>query len=178
MRPIRVGPLSANGNSVWIPVNRLQPQFKVSVFGLPSSGAVLTWKVQHTPDDLSVDAERQVSIARAGTVATVTDTAHGLSVGDSIIVMGSGSTNLDGTYDVATVVDANSYTYTVANTGATASASGTRAKYLRVFDHATLVGQTGRADGNYAFPVSAVRFVISGYASGSFWGEVQQGMGN
>lgn len=180
MRPIVVGPLSANGNSIWIPLNRLQIALSIALAGIPSSGASLIWAVQHTFDDLSSDSERQVQITRAGTVATLVDAVnpHGLSVGDSLIIMGSGSTNLDGTYDVASVVDANTVTYTVVNTGATASNSGTRAKYLRVFPHATLTGQTGRADGNYAFPPTACRFVISGYASGSFRGEVVQGMGN
>lgn len=183
MRPIRIGPLSAAGNSNWIPLDSQQVAFAVALAGIPSSGAVLTWKVQHTFDDLSSDSERQVSIARVGTTATVTDANHGLSVGDSIIVMGAGApfdtAGFTGAAaDVASVVDANTYTYTVANSGATASAAGARAKYLRVFDHAVLTGQTARADGNYAFPCAACRFVITAYTNGTLLGEVRQGMGH
>jgi hypothetical protein len=169
--------LAATGVSPWIPVNRYQVPFGVSLFGLPSSGASVTWKVQHTADRLDSDAERPISISRAGTVATVTDPAHGLSVGDSVIIMGSGSSNLDGTQAVASIVDANTYTYTVVNTGATASATGTRGKNLRVFDHATLTGQTARADGNYAFPVTAVRLSAT-VVSGTVTLEILQGMGD
>jgi hypothetical protein len=160
--------LAATGVSPWIPVNRYQVPFGVSLFGLPSSGASVTWKVQHTADRLDSDAERPISISRAGTVATVTDPAHGLSVGDSVIIMGSGSSNLDGTQAVASIVDANTYTYTVVNTGATASATGTRGKNLRVFDHATLTGQTARA---------AVRLSAT-VVSGTVTLEILQGMGD
>lgn len=170
--------LAAAGNSAWIPLNRLQVPFGVALGGMPSSGASLTWKVQHTFDRLDSDAERLITISRAGTVATVTDAGHKLSVGDSIIVAGSRSSVLDGTNDIASVVDANTYTYTVANSGATASANGTRVKSLRVFDHATLVGQTARADGNYAFPVSACRLVVTTYSSGNVTLDVLQGMGD
>lgn len=170
--------LSAAGNSNWIPLNRLQVPFGVSLAGMISSGAVLVWKVQHTFDRLDSDAERQISISRAGTVATVTDPAHKLSVGDSIFIMGSRSTNLDGNFDIATIVDANTYTYTVVNTGATVSAGGTRVKSLRVFDHATLTAQAGRADGNYAFPVSACRLVVTAYTSGNVTLDLLQGMGD
>lgn len=35
------------------------------------------------------------------------------------------------------------------------------------FDHSTIVGQTGNIDGNYAFPIAAVRVVTTGWVSGT-----------
>lgn len=167
--------LVAAGAGPWVPVDRRQTPFNLAVAGSIDAASTLTWKVQHTLSRLNNDAERQVSISRTTTVATVTDPAHGLKVGDSPIIMGSGSSNLDGEREVASVVDANTYTYTVANSGATASNAGTRAKNLRVFDHATLTGQTGSADGNYAFPPTAIRFYITAFTSGALNGEIVEG---
>jgi hypothetical protein len=173
MRPQQTS-LAAAGNSPWLNCNWLQNSFGVSLAGIPTSGANLTWKVQHTFDLFSQTA-RPVTISRTTTVATVTDTDHRLSVGDSIVVVNSGSTNLDGTYDIATVIDANSYTYTVANSGI-ASASA-QLKSFRVFDHATLVAKTARADGNYAFPPEGYRLVITAYVSGKCDLIAHQGLG-
>lgn len=168
--------LSAAGPSNWIPVNRLQSKFNLALAGWIDDGSNLIWEVQHTLSSLDSSAERQVTITRAGTAATVVDPAHGLDTGDSVIIMGSGDSNLEGTREVASIVDANTYTYTVANTGATSSAVGTRAKNLKVFIHATLTGQTGNADGNYAFPPTAVRFYVTTYTSGALNCKIVQGL--
>lgn len=165
MRPVQVT-LSAAGNSAWIPVNRIQPgSFKIGLAVYLSSGAVLTYRVQHTLDHQQ--DFRPVTIARSTTVATVTDVAHKLSVGDSIVVSASGSTNLDGTYDVASVVDADNYTYTVANSGATAGSVNSQVKSYRVLSHTSLVDLTARADGNYEFPPVMIRLRVTAYTSGS-----------
>lgn len=181
--------LGAAGNGQWVRLNDLQVAFGVALAGIISSGASLTWKVQHTFDDPVADSSNQrkhpISIARAATVATVTDfgadgTGHGMSIGDSVIITSTGSTNLDSASpnigsEVATVVDANNYTVTVANTGPTAATG--LAQNFRVFDHATLVGQTGRADGNYAYPPSMCRLKVTTYASGRVELLICQGMG-
>lgn len=180
MRPIQIR-LSALGNSPWVPLNRLQRSFAVALFGYPSSNANLTWKVQHTGDPTDIDAARPVTISRVTTTATVIDpgpnaTGHGLSVGDSIQLMGAGAP-FDGFYSVATVVDQFTYTYTVANSGLTAAQQGARVHSLRVLDHATLIGQTGRADGNYAFPPTACRLVTTAYVAGYVDLDIIQGRG-
>lgn len=35
------------------------------------------------------------------------------------------------------------------------------------FDHASVTGKTTSSDGNYAFPIYALRMVVSGWAAGS-----------
>lgn len=173
MRPVSLAQ-SALGQTAWIIADRLQASFGIGLGCRISSGASLTYKVQHSFSN-PYDNRRVVTIARSTTVATVTDVGHSLSVGDSIIVTGSGSSNLDGTYDIASIVDADSYTYTVANSGAAASAANTYLASLRVFDHPTLTGQTASADGNYQFPVFAVRLKVTTYASGNVTLQYHQG---
>lgn len=176
MRPLRVE-MSALGNSPWVPVNYMQNAFAIGLAVVLSSGAVLTYTVQHAFNDLSDDGKRKVLIARAGTVATVTDIGHKLSVADSVIVTGSGSVVLDGQPDIASVVDADHYTYTVANSGPAAGSPNTFAKPLHVFPHASLAGLNIRSDGNYAFNVEAIRLNISAYTSGTAILLINQGMG-
>lgn len=176
MRPTSII-MAAQGNSTWTPINYLQNTFGIGLAVILSSGASLTATVQHTHDDPAIDRRHIISIARAGTVATVTDALHGLSVGDSAVITGSGDTNLDGDREVATVVDVNTYTYTVVNTGATASSVNTYAQNFRVFNHAVLVNLTARADSNYAFPFQAVRLRLPTYSSGRCELLITQGMG-
>ena len=140
-------------------------------------GASLTYSVQHTFDDTTTDRQHIVIISRAGTVATVTDIDHRLSVNDNIVITGSGDANLDGSYAVASLVDANTYTYTVANTGATTGSVNSKCTSFRVYNHATMVGQTGRLDGNYAFSIQAVRLTVTAYVSGKVDLTILQGMG-
>lgn len=64
-----------------------------------------------------------VTITRSGATATVVHTAHGLVSGKKVMIKGAVQQDYNGVY-VLTVVDANSYTYTVANAPAT-PATGT-----------------------------------------------------
>lgn len=180
MRPILVtlAPAAAPAVTAWIPVNYLQVDFAISLAGIISSGASLTWQIQHTFDDPGPQGLVDVKITRAATVATVVHPNHHASVGDSIVVIEAGDANLNGTYDIASIVDANTYTYTVANTGATADIGCSKLNLLRVFTHASLTGQTGRADGNYAFPIQALRGRVTVWASGTLDLLVLQGMGH
>lgn len=165
MRPVKVT-LSAVGSSAWIPVNEIANIFQVGLAVSLTSGASLTYNVQHTFDETGPDGYRAVSVSRSGTTATVVDNDHRLSAADNVLIESSGSSNLDGSFAVATIVDANTYTYTVANTGATTDQGNTRAHNFRVYPHAILTAQTARLDGNYAFQVQAVRLNLSIYASG------------
>jgi hypothetical protein len=106
-----------------------------------------------------------------------------LSTGDSVIIKGSGSTNLDsplaanGNGDLGvtvTVTSATQYTYTVANSGPTAATA--KATQLRV---ATVTGFTAvstRTVGNIGFPVTAVRLAVSALTAGAVDLLVLQGL--
>jgi len=65
--------------------------------------------------------EESVTIARAGTVATVTHTTHGLAVGNKFSLKGITDKTEDnsGTQTVVTAADANTYTYTTTDSGST-----------------------------------------------------------
>jgi hypothetical protein len=65
--------------------------------------------------------------ARASTVATITSYKHGLMVGDWVYINFDSLT--DGLYQVATVTDTNTFTVTVADTGAE---SGTATLYADI----------------------------------------------
>lgn len=64
------------------------------------------------------------SITRSGYTATVTQTAHGLAVGDEVLIQGAAQLDYNGLQTVATVPTANTYTYTVQGTPVT-PATGT-----------------------------------------------------
>lgn len=154
-----------------------------------SFNANLTVSVQHTFDDPEQNS-RAVTLARAATVLTITDNGHNLIVGDNILLSNpnkdpnniwDGGFPAGTSYDIATIVDANNYTVTVANSG---SAAGTGAvQSFRVFnnDDARLVGVTGnpptRVDGNYAFQIGACRLKCTAYTAGTATLTAQQGKG-
>lgn len=73
--------------------------------------------------------------SQSGTTVTVTATAHGLIAGNSIYSDITTGTAVDGVYTVATVTDANTFTYTA---GTSLTTSG----------NITLVRSTIRASGN------------------------------
>lgn len=164
MRPVTVRK-SAAGFTPWIPLNRLAPDFRVGLAVKLSSGANLTYSVQHTLDDLH-ESSNSFSLSRVGTAATVTKVNHGLSVGDWIQVINAG-VPFDGEFSVATVPTADTFTYTVANTGATSVAHGVATIHTgRVFAHSVLAAKTASQDGNYEFPPWACRLNISAFTGG------------
>lgn len=178
MRPVRIT-LNAIGFSQWIPIDYVESWFGIGVAVIPSEDGNLTYTVQHTFDSEQASASQpsnKVSIARAATVATVTDfgilgIGHGLSTGDSVIIRGSGSTVLDSPapqwgpgdvgWNVVSTPSPSTYTYTVANSGPTADGGNAYSSRLRVFPHATLAAQTTRQTGTYNYPVRALRLWVS-----------------
>jgi hypothetical protein len=162
----------AAGASKWVPVDYTKANFGVALGATISSGAGLTYKAQHTLD--SPYNLVPCSISRSTTTASLTLADHGLSVGDSLTVVGAGDP-LDGTFAVAAVTDANIVTYTVANSGNAASDAGARVCTMRVLDHSTMTGKTTASDGNYAFPIKAVRVNVTLYTSGKVTLTVNQG---
>jgi len=159
--------LGAVGNTQWVPMNYRQNPFAVSLaVDLDSVAAGITYEVQHTLDDLSKKV-RPVSITRSATTVTVTfPTAHNKNVDDSIIVTGSDVTGMDGTYPIASVGSTTTLTYT-SGTSATSTGSGsTECILLTVMPHEFLTAKTVADDGNYAFPVSAIRLNVSAHSTG------------
>lgn len=65
-----------------------------------------------------------VTIAGTGTTATVTHTGHGRATGDNILIAGASPDYYNGAFTI-TKIDANSYSYTTADTIATSPATGT-----------------------------------------------------
>lgn len=164
MRPQSVS-LSAAGFSSWLNVNRMpQGNFGVAFAGEISSGATLTWGVQHTYDPL-YEPTIEWSASRTTTTGTITRTAHGLSVGDWVEMDAAAPFNR--AYSVASIVDANSFTVTVANSGATSVAKGASNLWTaRVVDH-SVTAKTTSFEGSYAVPPTAIRLNVSAYTSGN-----------
>ena len=192
MRPVRVT-VSAAGNSQWIPLNYIETAFAVSVSVIPWSTATgVSYTVQHSFDDLdqSKVAGNSIQITRAAGVATVFDPGpdglgHGMSTGDNVIITGSGppfdtpQTSVgiqhgDLGADI-TVTSNTGYTYAVPNSGALADSGFATVRRMRVFNHAVLVAQSARLDGNYAFPPRAIRLKAVTLTAGSIDFLVVQG---
>src|ERR1051326_122456 len=64
------------------------------------------------------------SITRSSSTATVTSTAHGLSVGDKVKISGADQTEYNGTQTIVTVPTSDTFTFTVSGTPAS-PATGT-----------------------------------------------------
>jgi hypothetical protein len=160
--------VSAVGVSNWIPVNWKQRPVNIGVavdFSSGSSG--ITYEVQHTFDDLGKKVPI-TSISRSGTTVTVVFASdHLVSANDSIVVEGSGINGADGVFPVASVVNSTTLTYTSSISGTATGNADTRVTLLRVFPHEFLTGKTVSDDGNYAFPVTAVRLSVSALTAGA-----------
>ena len=167
--------LAAAGVSPWVPLDYIGLAFGIGLgFSVDSAASGISAKVQHTFSDL---APHPVTFAQAATTVTITDPLHDLITGDSAVILGSApyaTTGFDGTYPV-TVTGVNTYTVTVTPSQ---SASGQlQVATLRVFDHPTMTGMTARADGNYAFPVKAVRLNVTAWTAGRAILDLIQGQG-
>lgn len=169
---------AVTGPTPWVPVSTRDDSFQIGLGVIPSSNATgQNFTVQHAFDN---QTPYQVQYSQAGsTTVTITDNTvvggvagHGLSVGDSSILSGSGQPSIDGTWAVASVISQTQYTVTVT---LSATASGNvNVIPLRVFPHAVIVAQTARIDGNYAFPVSMIRLLVNALTTGYIDFDVNQ----
>lgn len=164
MRPQQVT-LGAAGYSPWLNINRMpQGNFGVALGVELTSGASLTYSVQHTLDPIYTPTY-EWSASRTTTTGTITLANHGLSVGD--YWEGGAPAPFNTSYAVASVTDANIFTVTTPNSGVTSVLIGLYPSSRgHVFEHATLTTLTASANGNYAFPPTACRLIISTYSSG------------
>lgn len=189
MRPADVYVNSATF-SPWVSVDYIQSGFGIGLGFSLSAGASLTASVQHTFDDFPNG--HPITATQATTVITVTDRGftqaygnvdalggHGLSVGDWVKLTGTSLqptiTGMDGEYSVATVVSATQYTLTSLVSQTATAGQFAQATTARVYPHANMVGMTTRKDGNYAYPVMAVRLLLTAWASGIASLGVRQG---
>lgn len=159
---------AATGFTPWHALDWRQNPFSVSFLVDIGAGSG-TYTVEYGYCDM---IPRQFNITQSLTVATVKWANHGLDTGDSIIVSGTGTT-LDGTYTIASVVDANNITYT-ATDSATRDVMGT-VLGVRVMPHDSVAAATASADGNLAFGVQFVRMRVTVAGSGYFTFIVTQG---
>lgn len=84
--------------------------------------------------------------SQSGTTVTVTATAHGLIAGNSVYSDITTGTAVDGTYTVATVTDANTFTYT-AGTSLTTSGNVTlRRNTIRASGNVSSIADNGTGD--------------------------------
>lgn len=170
--------LSAVGQSPWINVDEAQNAFGVGFnVDLNSTASGITFKIEHTFD--SFGNKKPATISRSGTTVTVVVNAgHDLNTGDSVIVLNGNqltrSTGLDGTYNV-TVTDSTTFTYTSGVSGTVATTNGVDVCLLRVQPHSTITGNSASVDGNYAFPISAMRLNVTAWSAGKATLTVIQG---
>ena len=160
--------------SPWIPLNTLKPTFGTGLFVGLTGTVNLTYSVQHAVpintngECLPIsgnDAGVLSKLTRSTTTATLVWPDHGMTTADSLLVEGAGGA-LDGTYTVASIVDADTLTYTVANSGVTTANPGFKVMLYKVFNHDVLAAKTTSDDGNYAFPVPFCRLIVTSYTSG------------
>ena len=122
---------------------------------------------------------------QTGTTVTVTATAHGLSVGDSIAVDITSGTGVDGTYTVASVSGNNTFTYT-AGTSLTTSGSVSLSNFSNFLTNLTVNdssfynnfnNNTGAGAGVYFDygVVSSTFNYCKAYGNGSNFGSKGQG---
>ena len=154
--------VSSATRGAWIPLNILATPYNVAIGCVCSSNINATYAVEYAHD--SPLSYVPCKISSSTTTATLTLVNHGLTTSDSIIVVGSGNANLDGTFQVAGVTDQNIITYTITSTTTTSISS--KVAVMRVFTHSTITGKTANSDGNIAFPVGAVRLRITSYSAG------------
>jgi hypothetical protein len=108
--------------------------------------------------------------SQSGTTVTVTMTAHGMSVGQNVNLSITSGTALSGSYPVATVIDANIFTYTAA-TSLTTSGNITRNLFIRASGN--VLGITDNGVGDYTINFTTAlpdsNYAVS-YSSGQLGG--------
>ena len=104
--------------------------------------------------------------SQSGTTVTVTMTAHGMSVGQNVNLSVTSGTAVSGSYPVATVIDANTFTYVVA-TSLTTSGNITRNLFIRASGN--ILGITDNGVGDYTInftnPMPDANYSFSGFCT-------------
>lgn len=176
-----------NGTTAYNSLGYVRPYLTATdrLLGRSTAGAGVAEEITCTADARTILAASNVYAARAwvnfngtantslggtysqsGTTVTVTATAHGLAVGQIVYADITSGTGVDGVYTVATVPNANSFTYT-AGTSLTTSGNVTLTRNtIRASGNVSSVSDNGTgdytinfttamADANYAAIVTA-----------------------
>lgn len=176
-RPIvQRGLTGAGAKGAWIPLNQIQLGPNVSLFGVISNGASLTYTVQYTPGGPQ-DPLIASSITRVAAVATVVLPNHGLTAGDCVEIERAGGAPFDGVFDVVSIVDANTFTYACANSGPLVANGDLLVRPMPVYSVTGMTAQAARATAALTNPASAVRIIMASFVSGSVDFYVLQGFG-
>lgn len=178
MRPAHVS-VGATGPSNWVVLDYLEAGFGVGYVCNVQEGASLTYKVQH--GFLLGEPISLANLTRSTTTATATwrvgTDDYSASVlmksGDCVLMSGYGAP-FDGVYTV-TVASGTSFTFTVANSGLSASTLG-RCQRVSVVDDPVVVGATTSQESNIGFPCWAIRLNATAYTSGAVGMAVFQGI--
>lgn len=178
MRPAHVS-VGATGPSNWVPIDYIEAGFGVGYRCTVQGGASLTYKVQH--GFLLGERISLANLTRSTTTATATwrvgtddyTASHGLQTGDCVLMGGYGDP-FDGIFTV-TVTSATQFTFTVANSGLTASTLGL-CQRVNVVDDPIVTGATTTQESNIGFPPWAIRLNATVYSSGEVSMAVFQGI--
>lgn len=173
--------LAAVGNSAWVPLSYIHTPFDTTLACILSSDGNLTYSVQYTYDQMDNSEDVLATFTRTTTTVTVTYPGHGLSTNDSVITYASTDANIDSLKDSGnrpiaqdvTVVDANTFTYTVLNSGL--ALGSLNVKRFRIFTHSVLATLTARQDSNFNLPCSGVRLKVTVFSAGKVEMMVTQG---
>jgi len=152
-------PLGATGPGDWQVIDTEQTAFGVGYFVAVQQGSTLTFKIEHGWSVLPTDEQQYSSITRSTTTAT-------LKVPSALIVKGAGAP-FDGTFQVASVTNQNTITYTVANSGATTAITGGFVRLIRTIDDPVVVSKSSSTEGNLAFPCSHIRLNLTAWSAGA-----------
>jgi hypothetical protein len=183
MRPVYLSN-GAAGAGNWAQIDYTEVSFAVGLFLAFSQDSNLTASVQYTSCGMGPDDIHDVTFTQSTTTVTVTDfgpsgKGHGLITGDTSIIS-QASTSIAGEYAV-TVTSDSAYTITV-GTSATVTSGKARAADVRVYNHFTLNGiastnGSGRASGNFAFPIRGIRLNNTTWVAGTSYLDILQGHG-
>jgi hypothetical protein len=144
--------VAAGAVGAWIPLDR-RSYGTIGFTVRPHTSSAGTYSVNFTSSPLQQGRENCV-LSRSTTALTITYPAHGLTTADDVIVSGVLGADYGGRYKVASVVDANNITVTVADAGT--ATRGTVAPV--VVDTVTdFSGASGLNSGNIFASISAFR---------------------
>lgn len=160
------------GASQWLTTDtrRHGNDFSASLAVTLEPASNLTYDVDLTYDRNANARWQRVTITRVTTTATATLVDHGLQTGDNVIIFDSNYTNhspesnFEGSFDV-TVVDKDTFTYTVTDTGDTSGIA--RIITFRIVKHPTLQADTSGEVGIQNEPIAAARINVTTYTAGS-----------